>query len=230
MLICTATVCKADGNAAYAADKTEILRQWADYLVKCGYDPENQLCTDDFAGHLAHNCNLSVKGILGIACFGYILNMLGENGEKYIQKAKELGKIWQQEAYDGNCYRLAFDKPGTWSLKYNLVWDRYFGFDIFDESVARTEVSFYKTTIGSYGVPLDNRKGYTKSDWQMWTTCLTDDDEYRDMITERMHRFVCETPFRVPFPDWYETEHPTQCEFQSRTVQGGLFINLLFDK
>ena len=62
-----------------------VLKTWADYLVRVGYDPENQLCTDDFAGLLAHNCNLSLKAIMGIAGYALILKMKGEDkeAEKY---------------------------------------------------------------------------------------------------------------------------------------------------
>jgi hypothetical protein len=39
--------------------------------------------------------------------------------------------------------------------------------------------------------------------------------------------FLTETEDRVPFTDWYFTSQPIQRGFQARTVQGGLFINLL---
>lgn len=229
MLLCVAAVCRAKGDLSYAEAHRKILTQWADCLVDFGWDPENQLCTDDFAGHLAHNCNLSIKGILGIAAWGDLLVKMGdtEAGEKYIQVAKKYAKEMETAAWDGDHYRLAFDRPASWSIKYNLVWDRLLHLGIFDPKVAETEVAYYKTKINAYGLPLDSRSDYTKSDWQMWSVCLTDDAEYRNAIIEAMWEMLCVTPDRVPFTDWYYTSVPNQRGFQNRTVQGGLFFPLL---
>ena len=230
MLLATAVYCKATQDLGYAKKHYLMLKQWADYLVKAGWDPENQLCTDDFAGHLAHNCNLSVKGILAIAAFTYISEQFGENADEYFIKAKEYAREWENAAFDDDHYMLAFGENGSWSLKYNLLWDRYFGFGIFSDSVAKTEVDFYKTRINKYGIPLDSRKMYTKSDWQMWTACLRDDKEYLLKIIDAMWRFIDETTDRLPFTDWYETmEAEAAWCFRNRTVQGGLFAPLLFE-
>ena len=77
MLIMSAAVCKFSGKSELAGKHWETLTRWVGYLVEKGLDPENQLCTDDFAGHLAHNANLSVKAILGIASYGYMAGLLG---------------------------------------------------------------------------------------------------------------------------------------------------------
>lgn len=99
MLILTAALTRVEGNTDYAKKHWKMLTAWTNYLVENGLDPENQLCTDDFAGHSAHNANLSVKAILGIASYWYL-------------------------ADDGDHCRLTFDRPGSWSQKYNLVWDK----------------------------------------------------------------------------------------------------------
>ncbi len=231
MVLCVAAVCYARKEASYAQKNYLLLQQWVDYLVKKGLDPENQLCTDDFAGHLAHNANLSVKAIMGIASWGMLLDMMGKKaeGETYIEKARSLAKQWKEKAYDAEtgCYRLAFDQPGTWSIKYNLVWDKLFGLHIFDEDVFETEINTYLNRINPYGLPLDSRSDYTKSDWQMWSTVLTDNKEYEIAITDAMWNSMNEMKERVPFSDWYNTSTPHMVGFQNRTVQGGLFINLL---
>lgn len=230
MILCVASICKAKNDYSYAKEHVEILRKWADYLVKVGYDPACQLCTDDFAGHLAHNCNLAIKGILAIAAFGTILNNCGEDGNSYINIAKEYAKEWKANADAGDHYGLVFDDENTWSMKYNLVMDRLLGLEIFDKDIAEKEISYYKTKANKYGLPLDSRADWTKSDWQMWTTCLTDDTCYRDMIIEKMWNMICDMRERVPFSDWYYTSKPNMERFQNRTVQGGLFMPLLINK
>jgi len=230
MILCVASLCKGRNDYSYAKEHMDVLKKWADYLVKTGFDPDSQLCTDDFAGHLAHNCNLSVKGILAIAAFGDILEQCGEKGSEYTDTAKAYGVEWKTNAYAGDHYALTFDNKETWSIKYNLVMDKLLGLNIFDEDIFKTETEFYKTKINRYGLPLDCRADYTKSDWQMWSVCLADDAEYRDMIIDRMWNMVCDMCERVPFSDWYYTSEPHMERFQNRTVQGGLFMPLLFKK
>ena len=230
MLLCVAAVCAAQNDTSYAAKHVDILNGWADYLADCGFDPNNQLCTDDFAGHLAHNCNLSVKAIEALAAWADVLKKLGD-GERaagYRKKAEEFAAQWEKAANAGDHYKLAFDQQGdSWSLKYNMVWDKLLGLNVFDGAIAEKEVAYYMNKRNSYGIPLDVRSDYTKSDWQMWTTVLTDNKEYLDAVVDAMYNMLTNTRDRVPFTDWYYTSSPYMVNFQNRSVQGGLFINLL---
>ena len=229
MLVLTAAIAQAEGNAAYAQKHWRVLTTWADYLLEKGLNPENQLCTDDFAGHLAHNTNLSVKAILGIAGYGKLAGMLGmkDIADKYFAKAKEMATQWVKMANDGDHFRLTFDQPGTWSQKYNLVWDKLLGFNIFPKEVAQKEIAFYLTRQNKYGLPLDNRKTYSKSDWIIWTATLANDKETFQKLVDPVYKTFNETKDRVPMTDWYETPDARQVGFQARSVVGGYFIKVL---
>ena len=227
MLLCVAAVCFAKKDLSFFERHKVLLKQWADYLVKMGYNPENQLCTDDFAGHLAHNCNLSVKAICALGAYANLLQLTGEDGSAYRAKAEEFATVWETEAFDGDHYRLTFDGEGSWSIKYNMVWDKLLDLKLFSRKVYELELECYKKKMNAYGLPLDNRGETTKTDWQMWSTRLFDDREYTDLIVDTMWEYLCRTPDRVPFSDCNYTTQPYTRIFIARTVQGGLFINLL---
>ena len=230
MIIMETNVALADGNADFAKAHFDTLKAWCEYLIKYGDDPENQLCTDDFAGHLAHNCNLSLKAIMGIAGMSILSDMLGnkDDAEKYMAIAKEKAESWchRAENPDGS-YRLTFDKEGTFSMKYNMVWDKIWGTNVFDEKVFKKEIASNLTKINEYGMPLDSRCDQTKSDWLVWTaTMAKNQNEFKKFIAP-LWKFYNETPDRLAMTDWYDTVSGTQIGFIHRTVQGGLYIKML---
>ncbi len=152
-----------------------------------------------------------------------------ENAAKYRKLAEELAEKWVQAADDGDHYRLAFDRPDTWSQKYNLVWDRILGFKLFPPEVTRKEIAFYLKHLNRYGLPLDGRKDYAKLDWSVWTATLADSKEDFESIVDPLYDFLQESPSRVPMTDWYGTKDGKKVGFQARSVVGGVFIKLLAD-
>lgn len=232
VLILTAAIAEIEGNADYAAQHWETLTIWTEYLKEYGLDPENQLCTDDFAGHLAHNTNISIKAIMGIASYGKLAGMLGktEVAEEYMQIAKEMATQWETMADDGDHYRLTFDRPGTWSQKYNIVWDKLLGFNIFEPKIIEKEIALYKTLQNEYGLPLDNRATYTKTDWIMWTATLSGNSDDFDALIDPVYKYANETKSRVPISDWHDTKTAERMNFKARSVVGGYYMKLLEDK
>ena len=134
-----------------------------------------------------------------------------------------------KEADDGDHFRLAFDKPGTWSQKYNVVWDRILGLNLFPAAALRKEMDFYKTKQNAFGLPLDSRKDYTKLDWTLWTATLTQDRADFDGIAGP----GLSLPQRNAQPRaddglvW--TQDAKKVGFQARSVVGGVFLQMLYD-
>jgi hypothetical protein len=236
LLILVAAMETELGNWDFARQYWPQFQKWADYLGEKGLDPPNQLSTDDFAGHLAHNANLSIKAIEGLAAFSRMARGVGKPdvAAQYEQMARDMAAKWEPMARSGTGldfhYKLAFDSPNTWSQKYNLVWDKILGFNLFPPLIRQIEIAYYLKHLKQYGLPLDNRKDYTKLDWQIWTATLADSPADWNSLLEPIGRWINEGPSRVPLTDWYNTVTGKQEAFQARSVVGGVYIKALSNK
>lgn len=228
MLVMLAAAWKADGDTSLFAENMDLLEKWVKYLEEYGEDPGEQLCTDDFAGHMARNINLSAKAISGIASYAMIKKALGDEAtcEVYLEKARKMAESWLQRAQAGDHTALTFDGNG-WSQKYNLVWDLLFDLHLLPDSFYSQETAYYLKVQNTYGLPLDSRADYTKSDWIAWCAAMAPDPESRAALLAPMVKYLQETESRVAFSDWYDTKTGKFQAFINRTVQGGLFMPML---
>ena len=232
MITLAATICQLDGNTNYVDKYWDIITTWVNYLSENGQDPANQLCTDDFAGHWAHNANLSVKAIMGVAGYALMAQQKGLTDvyEKYMNRAREMAILWEKTAREGDHYRLAFDRENTWSQKYNMVWDKLWNLNIFPNGAMDREVKYYLTKQNKYGLPLDCRRDYTKSDWIMWTAGMAKDQKTFNQFVEPLYKYMNETESRVPTSDWYDTKTGLMTGFKARSVLGGYWMRVLVNK
>ena len=232
MITLAAMLCLIDGNTGYVDKYWDIITTWANYLSDNGQDPTNQLCTDDFAGHWAHNTNLSVKAIMGVAGYALMAQLKGLDDvyNKYMNRAREMAVKWEQDAREGDHYRLAFDRPDTWSQKYNMVWDKLWKLNLFPNGAMEREVKYYLTKQNRYGLPLDIRRDYTKSDWIMWTAAMSKDKKTFVKFVEPLYNYMNETESRVPTSDWYDTKTALMVGFKARSVIAGHWMRVFAEK
>jgi hypothetical protein len=232
MIILADAICQEDGNTKFVTAYWPKLTQWAHFLQQYGLDPGDQLCTDDFMGHLAHNANLSVKAILALAAYGDMCRIKGDtaNAEYYHNLAVVDAKHWIVAAKDGDHSRLAFDKPGTWSQKYNLVWDKILDLNVFPPSIAEKEIAYYKTLRNQFGLPLDSRTRLTKTDWSIWSATLANNQADFQSFIGPIYDYLDQTTTRDPIADSYVTDDVTSGGMHARPVVGGFFIKMLSDR
>ena len=89
-------------------------------------------------------------------------------------------------------------------------------------------MTFYRSVQNQYGLPLDNRRTYTKLDWTTWTATLTQNRDDFEALINPVVAFLNATPDRTPMSDWYETRTARRVGFDGRPVVGGVFLQMLY--
>lgn len=211
MLIMTLAYAQRANDKAYLTQHYTILKQWTQYLIEEALIPADQISTDDFAGSLANQTNLALKGIIGIEAMSVIANMTGNtaDGANYTGIAHDYITKWQtygtaQDATPPHT-TLSYGMNDTHGLLYNLYGDQELGLKLVPQSVYDMQSHFYATVNFTYGVPLDTRHNYTKSDWEMFTAAIAS-DQTKQMFVSAVAEFIDQTTTSLPMTDWYDAQ------------------------
>ncbi|KAJ5248318.1 hypothetical protein N7497_008379 [Penicillium chrysogenum] len=234
MLIMSLAYVQKSGDSDFLNDHYSLLKQWTSYLVEDSLYPANQISTDDFAGPLANQTNLALKGMIGIQAMAVIANMTGHTADAadYSRIAKDYITQWQDLAIakGANPPRttLSYGDTASHGLLYNLFADAQLGLNLVPQSVYQMQSDFYPTVANKYGVPLDTRHTYTKGDWECFAAAVSSVDT-RAMFINDLATWINETPTNRALTDLYDTisgDYP-QNTFVARPVMGGCFAPIL---
>ncbi|KAI2627772.1 DUF1793-domain-containing protein [Hypoxylon sp. NC1633] len=225
---------KFTGDFGWLSSHYQLLRQFAQYLIDFSLVPSAQLSTDDFAGELANQTNLAIKGIVGLQAMSHISRIIGnlDDAANFADKATSYYAQWEGYAIDpsGKHTLLAYQWRSSWGLLYNIYFDKLLNLGLVDPKLYEMQSAWYAQVSQVYGVPLDNRHHYTKSDWEIWAAA-TCSQTTRRLFVNAVAYWLNETTTNLPFSDLYEVvgtgDYPLQIDhFSARPVVGGHFALL----
>ncbi|KAI9669342.1 MAG: hypothetical protein M1831_000378 [Alyxoria varia] len=217
----------------YLRQHYDTLKQWASYLIEFALIPTTQLSTDDFAGQLANQSNLAIKGIVGLQAMSEISRLVGDDAlaDNYSAYARDYYTRWEYLAIDPSEQHtlLAYQWRSSWGLLYNAYPDKLLQLGVIPQRLYDMQSAWYPKVSQIFGVPLDSRHAYTKSDWEMWTAA-TCSPETRRLFVDGLAYWLNNTDATVPFSDLFYTtgngsypQNPDLILFEARPVQGGLY-------
>lgn len=241
-----------------------LWKQWTSYLVDFSLEPHNQLSTDDFAGWLALQTNLALKGIIGIRAMAGLAELTGnyEDAKTYKNISKVYIAKWEEYGIsrDKTHAKVAYDWYGSWTTTYNLYADSLLCFHLGSDQESTERISiggryqhqkplkgikgdkdgfvpkhiyqlqsdWYYAVRQKYGLPLDSRHLYTKTDWEFFAMAVAA-PKVRAEILQSVAKWVNETSTDRPFTDLHTTEGTGGFpgpNFFARPVVGGHFAFL----
>ena len=240
MILMTYAYYKFTGDTAFIRQHYTKLQQFATYLINFSLTPGLQLSTDDFAGQLVNQTNLAIKGIVGLQAMANIATIAVDlaSSTSYSSTASSFYAQWEAFAIDpsGRHTLLSYQWRSSSGLLYNTFPNLLLDLNLIPQSLYDMQSAWYPTTSQIFGIPLDNRHSYTKSDWEMWTAA-TCSPETRRLFVNALASWLNATDTDRPFSDLYETvdtgsypASPGPIYFNARPVVGGHFSLLALER
>ncbi|EIW84037.1 DUF1793-domain-containing protein [Coniophora puteana RWD-64-598 SS2] len=207
MLIMILSYTQATNDTSLIKPYISALETWTDYLVGNALTPGGQLSTDDF--------------------------------EPFPDTAGNFSTFIVQTATDAGGQHLNFNygNSSSWLSAYNLWADKLIKTNVFPQDVIDKETAWYKTQVGQYGLALDSREPWSKTDWELWTAAFVSDTDVRNSIIDGQFAYITSGAAGniFPFSDLYDTGAGTAhdlnlvspagsgitYQFQARPVVGG---------
>ena len=158
-----------------------------------------------------------------------VVNPITQTAVAYYPFDAGMGTLVADASGSGNSgilSRNGVDPNDAWSLKYNAFPDKILGLNLVPQSVLKEEARFYKENLKPFGIPLDIRHTYTKTDWEIWTAASTDDPVLRQDFVDGIYKFANTSSFRGAFSDWYDAVSGQRTGFVARPAIGGVFAIL----
>ncbi|PYH47798.1 glutaminase GtaA [Aspergillus saccharolyticus JOP 1030-1] len=210
MVIMSLAFAQRASNTSYLAAHYDMLNVWTSYLIEDALYPSNQISTDDFAGSLANQTNLALKGIIGIEAMATISKETAHSTDasNYTAISHRYIRQWEKIGIAHNANpphtTLSYGANNSHGLLYNLYADRELGLNLVPQSVYEMQSAFYPTVQNTYGVPLDTRHTYTKGDWELFTAAIASTTT-RDMFISLLANWINVTPTNRALTDLYDT-------------------------
>ncbi|KAH7101372.1 DUF1793-domain-containing protein [Auriculariales sp. MPI-PUGE-AT-0066] len=224
MLIMLLSYAQATGDVSQLKQYYDLMDQWTQYLITDSLIPAEQLSTDDFAGHLVNQTNLAIKGIIGIKAMSMIAELVGDGSRASNYSNIAAGYVQQFQTLatskDGTHLTLNYNNDETWGTAYNLYADKLIGANIFPQSIYDMQTAWYKPKVQTYGLILDTRNTWAKTDWATWVAAISDDDLKHTLIKSIVN-YAANGRNNAPFGDLYYVPEGKQNGFRARPVAGG---------
>ncbi|KAI9039979.1 putative glutaminase [Aspergillus affinis] len=192
----------ASGDVAWRTQYTPILRNYADYLVEHSVDIAEQLSSNDAAGPLANETNLAIKAAVGLKAFGELTGL-----NEYSRIGYERASLFFAQGLGTDERKTHFvlqypENQDSWKIPYNLYPDVLLNLQTFPNAAYQMGNSFFKTVRAEYGVPLDHRQDWAKSDWNMWLAGTLDTNTRNEFVDD-LWAFMTNGEHNWPFSDRY---------------------------
>ena len=210
LILCVDAIARLGNSTELAETYWPQLTQWALFLKQHGLDPENQLTTDDFAGHVTHNANLALKAIDALAAYADLARILhhesrsegvrsprqGPTPHKWITARSRRRPLQARLRQPRNLVAKVQPRLGQGARLQPLP----------TPASAPPRSPSTKPSSTSTAFPLDSRKSYTKLDWTLWTATLTDNQADFDALVDPAWLWSTGNHQAASrMTDWYDT-------------------------